>query len=89
MKNLIKVVAVQDYDSHWYVIPKELESRFYFDLAELSEKRDTIDDFDEEGQEEMWDIVEALEGSFLEKYSKFATGGDLNCIQLYADIEND
>jgi hypothetical protein len=60
-----KVLAVQDQDSHWYVIPKELEQEFIGDDSELDEE--TFYRFDE-------------------KWGQYRTGGDLNLIQLYAEI---
>ena len=56
-----KVVAVQDDDSHWYVIPKELEDKFH-------------------------ELLESDEDEFIETFSEYMTGGDLNNIQLYAEI---
>lgn len=58
-----KVVAVQDDSSHWYVIPKELEDKFYY----LSQDEDLEDDFD---------II----------FNQYRTGGNLNNVQLYAEI---
>lgn len=60
-----KVYAVQDQDSHWYVIPAELKDDFFKD--------------EENGEEDEW-------SSFTEKYSQYMTGGDLNNVQLYAEI---
>lgn len=57
---MTEVVVVQDDSSHWYVIPAELESKFY----ELS---------DEENYEE-----------FTTLFDKYATGGGINRVQLYA-----
>jgi hypothetical protein len=62
---MIKVSAVQDDSSHWYIIPSELKKQFYKDLDNLS--NDTCNDFDE-------------------KYSQYMTGGDINLVQLYAEI---
>lgn len=63
--NLKPVVAIEDQDGHWYVIPKELEDEFI--------------KMEEEGEEDEWE-------AFNEKFSEYRTGGDLNNIQLYADI---
>ena len=60
-----KVKAVQDNDSHWYIIPNYLLEEFESDLL------------NEELQES---------GEFGEKYDQYRTNGDLNNIQLYAEI---
>ena len=60
-----KVKAVQDNDSHWYIIPNYLLEEFESDLL------------NEELQES---------GEFSEKYDQYRTNGDLNNIQLYAEI---
>lgn len=60
-----KVVAVQDDDGHWYVIPFEMKDEFHSDLDGLGD--DNIDEWED-------------------KYGKYMTGGDLNLIQLYAEI---
>lgn len=59
------VRAVQDQDSHWYVIPKELFGLFYA--------------MEENGKLDEWE-------SFNEKFSEYRTDGDLNLIQLFAEI---
>ena len=56
-----KVVAVQDSDSHWYIIPQELHYKFKA-------------------------LLESDEDEFIETFSEYMTGGDLNNIQLYAEI---
>ncbi len=43
---------------------------------------DLVDEFDKDGQDE--DFVDG--GEFDDKYGKYRTGGDLNLIQLYADL---
>ena len=60
-----KVKAVQDNDSHWYILPNYLLEEFESDLL------------NEELQES---------GEFGEKYEQYKTNGDLNNIQLYAEI---
>lgn len=60
MKNLKPVVAVQDDNGHWYVIPRERRDEFYWEL-------------------EMIEI-------FPDHWNKYRTGGDLNLVQLYAEI---
>jgi len=67
-----KVKAVQDDSGHWYVIPNEMESKFY----ELDEKI---------GSENEIEATEA-DDEFSMMFSQYMTGGDLNLIQLYADI---
>lgn len=65
MAELKEVYAVQDGDSHWYVIPAEMKSDFHYDLD-----NGEVDEYEH----------------FIEKYSQYMTGGDLNLIQLYAEI---
>ncbi len=60
-----KVKAVQDNDSHWYIIPNYLIEEFESDLLN--------EDLEESGE-------------FGEKYGLYRTHGDLNNIQLYAEI---
>ena len=60
-----KVKAVQDNDSHWYIIPNYLMEEFESDLLN--------EDLEESGE-------------FGEKYDQYRTNGDLNNIQLYAEI---
>ena len=60
-----KVKAVQDNDSHWYIIPNYLMEEFESDLLN-------------ENLEES--------GEFGEKYDQYRIHGDLNTIQLYAEI---
>ena len=60
-----KVKAVQDNDSHWYIIPNYLMEEFESDLLN--------EDLEESGE-------------FGEKYEQYRTNGDLNNIQLYAEI---
>ena len=60
-----KVKAVQDNDSHWYIIPNYLMEEFESDLLN--------EDLEESGE-------------FGEKYEHYRTHGDLNNIQLYAEI---
>jgi len=43
---------------------------------------EVVEDFDKDGQNE--DFVDS--GKFDNKYNKYRTGGDLNNIQLYANI---
>lgn len=66
MPSIQKVIALQDGDSHWYVIPADqLES-----FRVIEEECDKIDDYEK----------------FEESFGKYRTGGDLNIIQLYAEI---
>jgi len=60
-----KVVAVQDDDMHWYVIPAHMKDEFY--------------KMEEEGERDDWT-------AFMDKFSQYQTGGDLNLTQLYADL---
>lgn len=60
-----RVYAVQDQDSHWYIIPYEMKDQFFED--------------EENGSRDEYEY-------FCEKYSQYMTGGDLNNIELYANI---
>ncbi len=60
-----KVKAVQDNESHWYIIPNYLMEEFESDLLN--------EDLEESGE---FDV----------KYDQYRTNGDLNDIQLYAEI---
>jgi len=64
-----RVVAVQDDDCHWYVIPYQLKEKFF----ELDEKV---------GSENFPESSKA-DDDFYELFSKYATGGDLNNTILY------
>lgn len=66
-----KVRAVQDESSHWYVIPDELAEQFFKESAAI------------EQDPENYDMI----GRFEDKFSKYMTGGDLNNVQLYAEIK--
>lgn len=68
-----QIKAVQDNDGHWYVIPcKEgLPEKFDYLLEKLEE-------FDYDDDE--------LNKEFDETFEQYRTGGDLNLIQLYAEI---
>jgi hypothetical protein len=63
-----KVNAVQDNDYHWYIVPNYLVEDFH----ELCERMSIENEF-----------TSKVEEIFTEKFSEFATGGDLNLIQLY------
>lgn len=67
-----RVYAIKDDDGHWYVIPYELKDKF----IELDEKM---------GCENEVEFHQA-EDYFIELFSQYMTGGDLNFIELYADI---
>lgn len=66
-----KVKAVTDYDGHWYLIPNDLVEEFFKDLDKF------------EG-EDFEDYIDS--GEFDNKYFHYRTGGDLNLVQLYADV---
>lgn len=70
-KKLIKVKAVRDDSSHWYVIPETMHQEWLQLINKLYET-----DFEDN------DLI----NKFDEKFSKYTTGGDLNNIQLYAEI---
>lgn len=73
MENLKKVVAVKDNDSHWYVIPAEMKDKF-FELLEKSEYTETGNDW------------EQFEEEFIDTFTPYETGGDLNNVELYAAV---
>ncbi len=70
-----KVICLQDESSHWYVIPNDLLSEFNRLLNLCEEERDL-------GIENLFKTEE----EFNKMFSKYRTGGDLNNIQLYAEI---
>lgn len=78
MSNLRKVVAVQDESSHWYVIPDELKEEFSKLSDGVYNAYNNVDVKEE--------VLIDLESRFIEMFSKYRTGGDLNNIQLYAEI---
>jgi hypothetical protein len=63
-----KVKVVQDNDCHWFVIPNEMLN----DFNELLERMDVENDFTSKAEE-----------IFIEKFSGYMTGGDINLTQLY------
>lgn len=67
-----KVYVVQDDDCHWYVIPFDLKDKF-FELEEIMNGENEVE-FDEADTE------------FNKLFSQYMTGGDLNNIQLYAEL---
>lgn len=69
---MIKVKAVRDESMHWYVIPETM----------YEEWNKLMDDLYKTGFDDN-DLINKFE----EKFSKYMTGGDLNNIQLYAEIE--
>jgi len=69
---IIKVKAVQDESSYWYVIPETLYDEWY-NLSDKLYKTDFED----------YELINIFE----EKFSKYRTGGDLNNEQLYAEID--
>lgn len=73
IKNLTPVKAVQDEAGHWYVIPMELQESF----KELHAK--ALEFLYGENSED-------VEKEFIDKFSKYRTGGDLNNKQLYAEL---
>lgn len=76
MGQIQKVYAAQDSSGHWYVIPLDLKTEFFNEPQEPSdwENDEIMDDYYKE--------LEAWEG----KFSGYSTGGDLNLVQLYAEI---
>ena len=74
IKSLTAVAAVQDNDSHWYVVPAELKDEFH-NLLEMAA------DYNNEPVQEQAEI------EFDAKFTRYRTGGDLNIVQLYAEIK--
>lgn len=68
---LKKVNALKDDSGHWYVVPEALVIEFH-NLLNLSAGK---------GEK-----AEQAEDEFIEKFSQYMTGGDLNNVQLYAEI---
>ncbi|MGL4330779.1 MAG: hypothetical protein ACRCSD_09310 [Clostridium sp.] len=68
---MIAVKALQDYYSHWYLIPNELEEEFNI----LQEKLNS------DIYEERYDD----EDLFNIKFNHYRTDGDLNNIQLFVN----
>lgn len=66
-----KVKALQDESGHWYVIPAEMGEEFYKLMNNHGKQPALWYEFEEE---------------FIEKFDKYRTGGDLNLVQLYAEI---
>ena len=73
LNNMKKVYCTKDDSGHWYVIPYEMKKEF-------SELRDKIESM--EYSEECQGFIDI----FHQKFNQYATGGDLNNIQLYAEI---
>ena len=68
---LQKVRAMQDDSGHWYVFPDYLADEYKDSMNAMYET-----DF------ENYDLIQKFE----EKFSKYRTGGDLNNVQLFAEI---
>ena len=69
---MIKVTARQDDSGHWYVIPEELNAR-WSELHEIMEGENQA-------------AFEKAEDEFISEFSLYMTGGDLNNVQLWAEI---
>jgi len=72
IKRAVKVV--QDRDSHWYIIPNELEEEFHEILNTIESDSNDLAYLDED--------------RFEEKFSQYMTGGDINLTQLYINVES-
>lgn len=70
MSQLQKVKAVKDCSGHWYVIPNDSVDQFFQD--------DRLIESDDYTSEQLAEIEN--------RWSKYMTGGDLNLIQLWAEI---
>lgn len=69
---LQKVQALRDESGHWYVIPSELRE-------EWTRLNNIMDEDNETASQEAVD-------KFIETFNQYRTGGDLNNVQLYAEI---
>lgn len=65
-----KVKAISDDDGHWYVVPDDLANEFRMLLRRIYAD---VDDY-------------VLQNDFNAKFGRYRTGGDLNNIQLYAEL---
>jgi len=72
-KQLKKAYVTNDNDGHWYVIPDQHKERFDY-LLELSEYESNPD----------W---EKHEEEFIDEFSKYMTGGDINETELYSHFD--
>lgn len=70
MSQLQKVKAVRDTSGHWYVIPNEMVDQFFKDDRKIES--------DDYTSEELNEIEQ--------RWGKYQTGGDLNLVQLWADV---
>ena len=69
---MIKVKALTDDSSHWYLVPNEEAEEFNKLISLICYANET-------------DGGEKLIYEFEKKFSKYRTGGDLNLTQLYID----
>lgn len=77
-KAKVPVAVVRDDNAHWYVIPKHLHEEF----SKMLEACTADYGHDEDSQEAHYKAEE----NFIDKFSQYMTGGDLNNVQLYAEI---
>jgi len=73
MEDLKKVFA-REVDGDWYVVPIELKEEFHALVISIENN---------DGDE---DYLNALEYQFDRTFGEYATGGDINLIELYARI---
>jgi hypothetical protein len=71
--NLQPVEALQDDSCHWYVIPSSMIGK-WMELNDLMASDNQT-------------VFEEAESEFIALFSKYMTGGDLNNVQLYAEIK--
>lgn len=83
MEDLKRVYVTQDEDSHWYVIPYELVDLFNDLTAPFGYPNDALTD---EEVDELYEERGRREEAFDKEFSQYATGGDINNIELYARI---
>ena len=68
---MIKVKALKDESSHWYLVPNELCDEF----CKLQDKL-CCENYAERDEDEK---------HFIDKFSPYMTGGDVNNVQLYVE----
>ncbi len=71
-KELKRVYITQDDDGHNYIIPYELKDEF----------SEMVDNMTKVHGEDMYELQDDFEKTF----GQYATGGDINLIELYARI---
>lgn len=79
MENYKRVSILQDDDGHWYVVPYELTEEFNY----LLEPFGYPDFVSAEMNDELYQLRSLREDEFMNKFSQYMTGGDINLTELY------